>query len=788
MTRSIRLLALAALLVLVSTVAPALGQDWTQYRGSDTGRVELPTEEFGLDITWKRDLGSGYSDVSIAGGVGVTMFTAGDSDVVTAFEVATGDELWRYDLGEKYAGHNGSTDGPLSTPAIAGNSVHVLGPRGQLVALDLKDGSELWTRTLDETSSTVPFYGYTSSPVVADDVVIVATGGEGHSVSAYDRSTGKDRWTTGDDSVTYQTPILLGLDGRPQLVAVTDRYVQGLDPDSGDVLWRHQHTEGDQTETSAHAIPIGDDRFVVNYNRGAKAYRISGGEVEQIWESNAFGNSLAIPVVANNHLFGFTGRFLTCASAETGEIVWRSRPPGGLGIARIGNLLAITNPDGDLVLIDPTPEGYREVTRTAVLDAGDYPAPSYHDGTFLVRNLVQLAAVSIDTAAVPQTAKVDDSDRLMGAFGEWIASVEALEESSRQAAVDERLADQEGPVLDPSGLVHFVWRGDAEDIGVSGDPVPQGRELGLYRLAGTDLFYRGLELDPAGQYTYNLTVDYGQPAPDPTNPLTVDQGFAVFSELRLPGWPESPHLAEPAEDAPRGTLDTFQFHSEVLDNTREVRVWRPATYGGDPEARFPVLVVNHGDNLLRGGLMQNSLDNLVGSSVAPLIAVFVPRAAQPEYGGPQGDDYTQFLVEELLPHVDRHYRTDGENRAIMGPGSAGVAAVQAALQHPEVFKRAAAQSFYPISPSDEGIPELIAADGPKPEQVHLIWSPRDYDLGNGVIAEDASKELRDQLEAAGIAVSHGISNYSPGWGGWRGQHDEILELFFPMEASDEAGP
>ena len=136
-----------------------------------------------------------------------------------------------------------------------------------------------------------------------------------------------------------------------------------------------------------------------------------------------------------------------------------------------------------------------------------------------------------------------------------------------------------------------------------------------------------------------------------------------------------------------------------------------------------------GDNLLRGGLMQNSLDNLVGKSVEPLIAVFVPRSDPTEYGGALADGYTRFLIEELLPHVDRHYRTDSARRAIMGPGSAGVAAVLAAFLRPDVFQQAATQSFYPIDSAQERLPAMIADPGLKPELIYVVWSRRDYDLG-----------------------------------------------------------
>ncbi len=780
-----RKLALVCLIAAVVTASGAWATErWEQFRGPSAGT--LPDDEFGLAVAWTRDLGAGYSNVSIAGGKAITMFTSGDLDVVAALDVATGDEVWRYELGEKYAGHDGSTDGPLSTPAIGGEVVYVLGPHGQLVAVGLADGALKWRRDLSAEDSTVPEYGYTSSPVIAGDLLILATGGEGHSITAFDADTGEPRWTTGDDSVSYQTPVLLELGSRPVLVAPTDRYLQALHPETGKMLWQHQHTDDEQGDGAAQVTPVEGGRFLVKYGRGAKLYQASSDSVEELWETRAFANTYAIPVLVGDHFYGFTGRFLTAVSVATGEIAWRSRPPGGLGLSLIGGTLAVAAPSGDLVLVDPSPESYRELTRVPALERGDYAFPSYAGGTFVVRNLEQIAAVRVDRSAAPRIAEVDPKDRLKGSFGEWIAELEAMPEAERQAAVDARSAETEStPLTEDGSLVHFVWRGEAEDVGVGGDILPQGEEVGLHRVAGTDLFFASQELDPKAQYTYALTVDFGQPSTDPSNPHTVDNGFAVFSELRMPEWPASPHLEEPAEDAARGALDTFQFRSEILDNTREVNVWRPAGYGQDAEARYGVLVVNHGDNLLRGGLMRNTLDNLVGDSVAPLIAVFVPRHEAVEYGGPKADDYTRFLIEELLPHVDRHYRTDGERRAIMGPGSAGVAAVYAAFKHPEVFQKAAVQSLYPIPPTQDRLPEMIAAAEVKPEHVYVVWSNHDYSFDPARRADDASKALVGQLVSAGVGFTEHVADYSPGWGGWRGQHDEILAALFPHQAEPE---
>ena len=745
----------------------------------------LPADTFGMELAWDRELGPGYSRISIADGKAVTMFASGEVDVVAAFDVADGDELWRFELGEMYAGHNGSHDGPNGTPTIAGDTVFALGPKGRMVALSLGDGAVAWQRELTEDGSEEPFHGYTTSPIVAGDRVIVLTGGEGRAITAFDRSTGEVAWASGDDSVNYQTPTLVESAGRSLLIAPTDQFLQALDPESGTILWQLQYAEGEERERQSHVVPVDDGRFLVWLQRGSKLYRFDAEGAEELWDSRAFGNSLGVPVRVGDHFYGYTGRFLSCVDIETGEFVWRSRPPAGQGVSVIGGALATLGREGDLVLVEASPEGYRELTRLPVFEAGDYATPSFVDGHFLVRNMERLAAVRVDAASAPRMAEVDESDRLQGAFGSWIAELEAMSEGERQAAVDRRFAELEATPILEGDLAHFVWRGEAEDVGVSGDFLPvQGDEIGLYRLPGTDLFFRSVELDPEAQYMYAISNNYGQPGPDTRNPHTIDMGFGVVSELRMPEWPESAFLDEPAEDAPRGTLDSFPFRSEILDNTRQIQVWRQQGYGACA-ARDPVLMVNHGDNLLRGGLMRNTLDNLVGRSVAPVIAVFVPRAEPAEYGAEKADDYTRFLIEELLPHIDRHYRTDGETRAIMGPGSAGVAALYASFRHPDVFQQAAAQSYYTIAPADERLPEMIAAPGDKPSQVYIAWSHHDYDLGPGLRAVEASRDLLEHLRAAGVDTVEQVASYSPQWGGWRGQHDEILAALFPLTAGEQ---
>lgn len=788
-----RVLALLFVLTLLGTVpstatASTSSDLWSQYRGPAAAGLApdglLPDGEFGLSLQWTRDIGSGYSGISIADGRLYTLFTRGDEDVIAAFEIASGEEIWSRSIGPKYAGHDGSTDGPLSTPTISGGTVYAVGPRGQVFALAAATGDEKWTYQLDESNSTLPFYGYTTSPLVTSNAVVLATGGSGRALTALDRTTGQPRWTAGDGDILYQTPSLIRLNGREVVVLVSNHNLIGVDPESGSELWTHQHTEGSVTNESAHVVQAEGDRFLVNLERGARLYSVDNGEVNEVWRSRAFTNSLAIPVHVGDRFFGFTRGILTAVDAETGEIAWRSREPGGQALTRIDDKLAIVSPDGALVIAAADPTGYREITRAAALDAGNTHAPSFHDGTFFVRNLERMAAVAVDVDASPTTGPVEVTDRLRGEFGEWISTLEQTPLRRRQAEVDRRWRTVERtPILEvqgATGLAHFVWRGEAEDVAIGGDPVGNQEEA-LEQVEGTDLFFKTVELHPAGQYNYTFSVDYGQAQADPGNPYTTDQGFAVFSDLRMPNVEPAPHLDEPAADAPRGQLDSFAFRSIALGNTRQIQVWRPADYGADTERRYPLMVVNHGDNQVRGGLMTRTLDNLVGQSVAPIVAVFVPRAAPPEYGGEQADAYNRFLVDELIPHLQRHYRLQADGYAAMGPGSAGVASMYAAVRHPQLFDRVAVQSYYPIDPAFERIETALESGAVDLETVVVSTSNRDYPpLATGRVgAQEASENLIQNLRSADLAPEVLVTEYTPGWGGWRGQHDDILELLFP---------
>ena len=118
--------------------------------------------------------------------------------------------------------------------------------------------------------------------------------------------------------------------------------------------------------------------------------------------------------------------------------------------------------------------------------------------------------------------------------------------------------------------------------------------------------------------------------PDPLNPHKMGPEGQEQSVVTTAGWAMPAHLREP--EGARGRIEMLQWTSEVLGNEREVQVYLPAGYD-EGDDRYPLLVVNHGDQAILHGGADRSLDNLIGETVAPVIVAFVPRAEWPEYGG-----------------------------------------------------------------------------------------------------------------------------------------------------------
>jgi len=382
---------------------------WPGWAGPEGTRVGMAGDHFALETfdlaqEWNREIGPGYSSLAIVDGVAMVPYSDGERDLMAAFD-REGAEIWRYDLGPTYEGHDGSDDGPLATPTVAGDAVYLLAPRGALVALHCVTGELLWKRELAGGFETEPpYYGFASSALVAGDVVVALTGaGGGRSLVGLNRETGEDVWAFGDDSIGYQSPALMEFDGVPQVVAVTNQQMIGVEPASGRVLWSHL-LDGGSDEGSEHPIPVGEDGILLTTENGATLYRWSTVDgvqgVEVVWSGSQL-RGYATPVYLDGHLYGYAGRILVCVNAETGEAVWKSREPGGGMLIAAGDQLVIQTGAGKIVVVDASWLGYRERASFAPFESGYPSVPAFADGRIYARSPLRLASLSIVPGAAP---------------------------------------------------------------------------------------------------------------------------------------------------------------------------------------------------------------------------------------------------------------------------------------------------------------------------------------------------------------------------------------------------
>ncbi len=406
---------LCALLSLISSFA--LAADWPQFRGPElTGSIRgeniIPGEKFGLEIVWKKSLGSGYAGVSIAGELAVTMFSDAESDILVALNAQSGEEIWRYVLGPVYKGHSGSDDGPSSTPTIHDSTVYALDTHGILVAVTLDKGEKIWQRKLGEDLvAHVPHYGFNTVPTIAGSSLIIMTGDkEGRAATALDLKTGETKWSVGNDTNTYQSPYLWKHKGGSTLLAMTDNHLLGINPDDGSLRWQHDHTLQD-AESFGFPLPVDDHSFLLTSLRGSMVLELEnkGAEAKTRWNDNVFMNTYAIPVIHGGYLYGYNAQFLSCVNPADGNVMWRSRPPGGRGLSLIQNMIFSVSNQGDLVAVAAKPDQYEEAARLPVFDQASYTPVSYGAGLIFTRNLKEIAAVRFTDKPTLVTATAGDN-------------------------------------------------------------------------------------------------------------------------------------------------------------------------------------------------------------------------------------------------------------------------------------------------------------------------------------------------------------------------------------------
>ena len=329
----------------------------------------------GPPVVWQKEVGAGFSGPVVAGERLVLFHRLGDKEVVDCLDSVGGASKWRFEAITTYRDDFGFDPGPRSTPLIADGRVYALGAAGVLHCLELASGKEIWNRALSvDYRAPKGFFGVATSPLLEEGRLWINVGGPGAGIVALAADTGKEVWKATDHAASYSSPMAATIDGERHIFFFTREGFVDIDPKNLKVrTTKHWRSRMDASVNAATPIVVGNEVFLSSsYGTGALLLRVSKNGCEEVWKGDGIlSNHYATSVYHDGHLYGFDGRQeqrarLRCVEFATGKVSWSQEGFGcGWIIAADGKLI-ILGEQGELFLVEATPEAYREKARTSV--------------------------------------------------------------------------------------------------------------------------------------------------------------------------------------------------------------------------------------------------------------------------------------------------------------------------------------------------------------------------------------------------------------------------------------
>ena len=371
---------------------------WPGFRGPNRDgiisgvRIATDWSESAPVEMWRRLIGPGCSSFAVRGNMLYTQEQRGEDEVVSCYNINTGQPAWRHhDKARFWDSHAGA--GPRGTPTLSQDRVYALGATGILNVLDGRDGSVVWSRNAaTDSKETIPDWGLTSSPLVVDDVVIVAVASK---LVAYDITTGEPRWFGSDSGENYSSPHLFTIDGVPQVVLMSNYGAASFAPKDGKLLWQHSVTGARIVQPAL--IDDGEILMTIGARKGLRRLTInhesSGWTVQEGWTSTRLRPYFNDFVVHKNHVFGFEGPSLACIDIESGKRKWKGGHYGGQFVLLADqDLLMVLTEKGDLALVEATPSQFTELAQFPAIEGKTWNHPVLVGDILVVRNTQEMAA------------------------------------------------------------------------------------------------------------------------------------------------------------------------------------------------------------------------------------------------------------------------------------------------------------------------------------------------------------------------------------------------------------
>ena len=382
-------------------------EGWTQFRGFNRSGIsnerlpEIDKPELQFDLIWKKDIGSGFSELIVSEGVVYTMESEqidsiSGSEFIVAFDENTGNEIWKSKVDSIYIDVDGWGNGPRSTPALDENNIYSFSGCGKLTANSKKDGRLIWqVDFVNVFESTVPRWGNASSPLIIDNKVIMEAGGvNSKAFVAFDKNNGEVLWTSGNGTSSHDSPLLVIIEGQQQIIFVNGSTLYSYNAE-GDTLWTYKMPF---RVITAMPVLIGTNRLFVSgvRNPGFFIVEIRENKVNEVITGSSMKNDFSSCCYYDGYIYGFHVAALRCISAETGEVVWTKRGYGKGSLIIVDDKIFVLSDKGKLVMVDTNPDAYTEIGNINAINGKSWTAPSFANGKVFVRNLTEMASFKLN--------------------------------------------------------------------------------------------------------------------------------------------------------------------------------------------------------------------------------------------------------------------------------------------------------------------------------------------------------------------------------------------------------
>lgn len=359
---------------------------------------------------WERPLGDGYSPIAEENGVLYTAYQRGSYDFIVALDARNGKTIWEYDyralFRNAYSERVGP--GPYAMPQVIGDRVVTASGDGQIHSLDKKTCKPVWSRNLyTEFGGNRLEFGYSSHVLPYKDTLVVLAGGKRSAVVKLRQSDGAVVWKKHDLQNAHSSPLLIEVDGQPQVVALLAQEIAGFDPESGDILWRHEHRTEFGLAVSTPVWAAGNLLFLSTaYGGGSRVLRLtrSGKEtkVAEVWHNRRVQSHFGTVIRRGDHIYLSSGQngpsFIMAVDVRTGRILWQARDFAKAQLLYADGKLIILDEDGHLGIGLASPAKFQALAKWPILKSISWTPPTLVGTRLYLRDRQSIMAVDLSAA------------------------------------------------------------------------------------------------------------------------------------------------------------------------------------------------------------------------------------------------------------------------------------------------------------------------------------------------------------------------------------------------------